>query len=131
MTSIKRKLMVLTAALAVAGAVGIPSASADSSMTPIPQSSVKTTDPGVIFVRDHRGGHRSYGHRRGHRFYGRRGGHRYYRHHRGYGYWGAPFFFAPFYYGGYGYGDSNSCYWDCRQYHGPRYCRYHWRRYCY
>ncbi len=30
---------------------------------------------------------------------------------------------------GYGYGGT-SCYRICRDYHGPDYCRYYWRRYC-
>jgi hypothetical protein len=68
------------------------------------------------------------------RYYGHRGRHR--GHHRG----GFHFFFAPVvihdgYYGGrrsYGGRSSGgpSCYSICRDYHGPDYCRYNWRRYC-
>lgn len=64
----------------------------------------------------------------------------YHRGYRGF-YWGAPFLAAPFFYGGdyyddypysYGYssGYGNSCYRECREFHGPRYCRAYWRRYC-
>lgn len=55
-----------------------------------------------------------------HHFAGRRFFFRHHRHHR--------FFFAgPFFYD---YGDG-SCYWNCRQYHGPRYCRAYAANYCY
>ncbi len=72
------------------------------------------------------------------RYYGRYyGGRGHYRGHRG----GFGFFFAPIivpggYYGyrdyGYGYDGYGgpSCYRICRDYHGPDYCRYYWRRYC-
>jgi hypothetical protein len=68
-----------------------------------------------------------------------------YRHHGHYGHYGRyrrggfGFFFAPVivpgggYYGydDYGPGPSGpSCYSICREYRGPDYCRYYWRRYC-
>jgi hypothetical protein len=37
-------------------------------------------------------------------------------------------FVAPFFYGDY-YGGS--CYWNCRQYHGPHFCRLYAYDYCY
>jgi hypothetical protein len=64
----------------------------------------------------------------------RRGGGRHYRRHGGHHRHGSTFFFAaPFFYDGYyGYDYGyNSCYRECRYSHGPRYCRIHWRRYCY
>lgn len=87
---------------------------------------------------------------RGGKFWGgggrRFGGGGYHRRHRGGNglWWAAPLLAAPFLYGGYGggygggyagygYGGggySNSCYQDCRYNHGPRFCRYNWRRYC-
>ena len=72
------------------------------------------------------------------RYYGRYYGR---GHYRGYRHGGFGFFFAPIivligenhdYYDrpyGYGYGGT-SCYRICRDYHGPDYCRYYWRRYC-
>jgi hypothetical protein len=101
---------------------------------------------GRRFHGSHMGGRRFYGgHFRGRHFYGGGGrrfyggywrGHRHghwrgHRHHRRFygGFYGWGF---PYYYGDYGYGYyGNSCYRTCRLYHGPRYCRYHWRRYCY
>ena len=69
-----------------------------------------------------------------------------YRHHgyrRGYHRGGVRFFFAPVIVGGgyYGYdgydryrdgygGEGVSCYRACRDFHGPDFCRYNWRRYC-
>jgi|SRR5687767_1978691 hypothetical protein len=69
--------------------------------------------------------------RRGH-WGGRRHGH---RHHRGRGFrgWWIPFAAAPLLYGGYAYGrgyGGNSCYAECREFYGPGYCRYNWRRFC-
>ena len=68
--------------------------------------------------------------RHGHWGHWRHGGWR----NRGGWWWGVPFLASPFlydgYYGGYGYGSGRSCYWVCRRYHGPRYCRWHSRRYC-
>ena len=41
---------------------------------------------------------------------------------------GRGLFFGPFVgFGAYG----GSCYWNCRQYHGPRYCHYYSDNYCY
>lgn len=38
------------------------------------------------------------------------------------------FFVGPYYDGDYGGG---SCYWNCRQHRGPRYCRLYAENYCY
>jgi hypothetical protein len=63
----------------------------------------------------------NHGHFAGNRFF--------FRHHN------RRFFAGPFY-GDYGYGydydydDSGSCYWNCRQVHGPAYCRAYAGNYC-
>jgi hypothetical protein len=65
----------------------------------------------------------SYKHYRGHRRYR---GHRHYR-----GWWGPVIIGPDYYYDDYYYNDYYDCYRSCRRHHGPRYCRRHWRRYCY
>lgn len=57
---------------------------------------------------------------------------RHFRHHRR-GFYFYPYYsYYPYDYYDYSYSSSySSCYWNCRRYHGPRYCRIHWRRYCY
>ena len=117
--------------LAIAGAVLLLSAIAPSfaaGVGPAANMSIRPataqSDSNLVDV----GYNRFYGNR----FYGRRG---YYGHRYGYG-GGFRFFFAPvivhdgYYGGGYGYGGP-SCYRICRDYHGPDYCAYNWRRYCY
>lgn len=52
-----------------------------------------------------------------------RGRHHHFRGRRGFFFYGGPFFYDD-YYGG-------SCYWNCRQFHGPRYCSYYSYNYCY
>jgi hypothetical protein len=115
MKSIKRTLTALVAGavLTLPGALDISSATAQTVVATGPQSLVPKDDNGLTLVRRH-------GHWRGH-----------HHHHHGSRFFVAPFFFGPYYYN-YGYYGSgrNSCYWNCRHYHGPRYCRWHWRRYC-
>jgi hypothetical protein len=56
------------------------------------------------------------------------------RHHNGFRFFFAPVVIGDGYYGrsyGGGGGGGPSCYSICRDYHGPDYCRYNWRRYCY
>ena len=112
------------------------------------EAAVAQSDSNIIAVRRGWGGHRGWRGHGGRRHFGGWGGRRHFggwggrrygwghrRHHRGGFWWGVPFIAAPFLYDGYGYGYGygygNSCYRVCRHYHGPRYCRYHWRRYCY
>ncbi len=66
----------------------------------------------------HWGGHHSFNHGfRNHRFF--------FAHHR---FHHRRFFFAgPVFYGDY---DGGSCYWNCRQSHGPGYCRLYADNYC-
>jgi hypothetical protein len=152
MSSIKRKLALLAASavLTVSGATIIPSAFADGSVPPGPQSAVNTENNGLLLVQHHGHGHGgsggSIGHAPGHSpgmshgprmSYGHDGhGHGHHRHGHFHDrfIFSAPYFFEPYYdydYGyDYGYDSAQSCYWDCRSYHGPRYCRYHWRSYC-
>lgn len=66
-------------------------------------------------------------------------GNRWRHRHSGF-YFASPFFYNDYgYYGYYGYYDDypyysssydNYCYRECREEHGPRYCRRYWRRYC-
>ncbi len=97
------------------------------------------------------GGRKSFGShrvRRAPKFYGRRKFSKKYRrgwskvrkhrrrHHRrsrrgGGIWWAAPLIAGPYLYDDYYEPDYDSCYWNCRRYHGPRYCRKRWRRYCY
>lgn len=85
-----------------------------------------------------RGGHGHGGHGHGgHHFHGGghwHGGHHWHGGRRWYG--GGSYFYDPYFYGPrYYYGDTyyyarpNRGYRRCRLYHGPRYCRRHWRRY--
>lgn len=138
MNQMKYKLAVLAVGAACTfGSWGVASAATMS--TPAGQSLVPMSEAGkgsVELVR--RGGHhyrRHGGHHRSGRHHSRRHyGRHHGRHHRHRRHHGSSFFFAaPFFYDGYyGYDDGyNSCYRDCRNYHGPRYCRIHWRRYCY
>jgi len=56
-------------------------------------------------------------------------GHRHHHYRRGIG-WTTPLIVAPYgYYDSYD-SDYDSCYSNCRVYHGPRYCRANWRKYC-
>ena len=61
---------------------------------------------------------------RGHR------GWRHHHHHHGFRGWWIPFVAAPLLYGAYSHGYGDSCYSECRAFHGPGYCRYNWRSYC-
>lgn len=70
-------------------------------------------------------GRKMHRHRFHHRRYHRRHGYKRRWHHHRYRYYGPSIIIAP--YGHYGYG---SCYRRCRIYHGPRFCRRYWRRYC-
>jgi hypothetical protein len=56
--------------------------------------------------------------------------HHHRRHHRG-SFFGITPTYPDDYYGYDTYNsDYNSCYLNCRNYHGRRYCRTYWRRYC-
>lgn len=48
--------------------------------------------------------------------------------------WVAPLLAAPFIAEGYNHGPHGRyrrhCYWNCRDFEGPRFCRRHWRDYC-
>lgn len=90
----------------------------------------------------HGGGGGKWSHRGGQRWgdgkWRHKYGHRHRHRHRGFYFYGSPFFYDDYYYGypyysyyDYGYDDGyTSCYRECREYHGPRYCRLYWRRYC-
>jgi hypothetical protein len=135
MNQMKYKLAVLAVGAACTfGSWGVASAAtmstpAGQSLAPMSEAakgSIELVRKGGHHYRRHGGGHRHIG-RHHSRHYGRHH-HRHRRHH------GSTFFFAaPFFYDGYyGYDDGyNSCYRECRYSHGPRYCRIHWRRYCY
>jgi hypothetical protein len=110
--------------LAMAGFALLLSApiSAPSSAAPVgvaaAQSTIGQTDSNLTDV-GHYGRHR--GHYRG-------------RHHGGFRFFFAPVVIGDGYYGrrSYGYREGGpSCYSICREYRGPEYCRYNWRRYCY
>jgi hypothetical protein len=138
MNQMKYKLAVLAVGAACTfGSWGVASAATMS--TPAGQSLAPMSEAGkgsVELVRRRGGGHvyRRHGGGRHHfgRHYSRHYGRRHHRHrHRHHGstfFFAAPFFYDGYY--GYDYG-YDSCYRDCRYYHGPRYCRVHWRRYCY
>ena len=73
----------------------------------------------TLIKHDHGGHHGHSGHMHSGGFHG--GGIHGRRHFRGDGF----FFGAPF------VGLGGSCYWNCRQFHGPRFCRYYSADYCY
>jgi hypothetical protein len=70
----------------------------------------------------------------GKQYYGKNDGKHHHRHHRHGGssffFYGSPFYYDDGYYGYSPYYSPNSCYRECRYYHGPRYCRHYWRRFC-
>jgi hypothetical protein len=118
-----------TALALAAGAVLSLSAVTPGSAAAVGQSAAIATadaaaqsDGSVVDIR--RGRHYGGGGRHGYRRYGNR--------HGGFRGWWVPFVAAPLLYGGYSYGRGygNSCYSECRSFHGPNYCRYNWRRYC-
>lgn len=137
MNAIKWKLPALAVGLALIFTVPVAAAAApfDGAIQQKLGKAADATNNPIELVRKWRGKHR-FGHG-GFKHHGF-GKHRF-RHHRRrhhFPFLAAPFFAAPFFYGGYydyyyddGYG-GDYCYRECRYYHGPRYCRYYWRRYC-
>jgi hypothetical protein len=102
-------------ALLLAAAFSAPSQAASAGVT-LPQSTIGKAESSLVEAGYYRNRHR-------------------YRH----GHGGFRFFFAPVIVGGggyYGYDryrerrPGRSCYSVCRDYNGPEYCRYEWRRYC-
>lgn len=141
MITIKRTLAAAAvgAAMAMSGMFMPASAAPAGGLAPLSVlPDAQFTDKGLTEIRKRgRGGWKRGGRRHsfrggGHRRWSGRGHRRYGRRHRNRGIYIAPFLAAPFLYGGYNhyYGGGNSCYQECRYYHGPRYCKRYWRRYC-
>lgn len=126
------KRRVITAAVAAIGLCFlVQGASAEMNV-----SSSAPANPNSTFTLVAHGGHGGGGHYGGHGYGGhafRHGGfgHRNFafrgrRHFHG----GRGFFFgAPFV--GLGLYEGGSCYYNCRRFHGPRYCRFYSENYCY
>jgi hypothetical protein len=115
MQMVFKKMLIASAAI-LGLALGAGQASAEPSLA----GSAPEAKSGVTLVY-HPGGHAHWG---GHYGGGRRG---YWR--GGRWYWGVPFLAAPFAYGY--YNEGGSCYWRCRHYHGPAYCRAYASDFCY
>lgn len=130
----KRFLIAAVACLGLFALTGAASAGSVSTPSAMGIDSVTSGDKGMTLVRRHGGGG-------GAKFYGGGGPRLHGGYYRGRGYrrggffYGAPFIAAPFLYddyyvGSYGYGYGGSCYARCRQFRGPRFCRYNAGYYC-